>query len=172
MRTILIRDHALEIRKISLDDLESVLNVYRQCEDFLALGPVATASMEMVLKDIEISTEEGGIFCGIFTADEKIIGVVDFVPGDYMGDPQLAYLSLLMIAKFYRSRGIGEAVVEAVEAEIKRDPQVTAILAGVQVNNPQAVKFWQKHGYRIVSGPKLMPDQTTVFDLHKELGSI
>jgi ribosomal protein S18 acetylase RimI-like enzyme len=170
LRPILIREHDLEIRKISLDDLESVLTVYQQCEDFLALGPVPTASMEMVLKDIEISEEEGGIFCGIFTADEKILGVVDFVPGNYLGDPQLAYLSLLMIAKSYRSHGIGEAVVSAVENEIKQDPNITTILAGVQVNNPQAVKFWQKHGYKIVSGPKLMPDQTTVFDLRKGLG--
>ncbi len=53
-----------------------------------------------------------------------------------------------------------------------KDAQVTAILSGVQVNNPQAVQFWQKQGYRIVSGPTLMPDQTTVLGLRKWLGVI
>jgi ribosomal protein S18 acetylase RimI-like enzyme len=159
----------LEIREISPDDLDAVLDVYQQCEDFLALGPVATASLEMVLKDIEISQGDGCIFCGIFSADREMIGVVDYVPSNYRGDPRSAYISLLMIAKPYRSRGIGEAVVEAVEIEIKRDAQVRVIIAGVQVNNPKAVKFWQKHGYQIVSGPELMPDQTTVFGLRKEL---
>jgi ribosomal protein S18 acetylase RimI-like enzyme len=168
VKTIFVRDHVLEIREISHDDLDAVLNVYRHCEDFLALGPVATASLEMVLKDIEISREEGGIFCGIFTADGKMIGVVDYVPSHYRGDPQSAYLSLLMITKPYRSQGIGKAIVEVIEHEIKEDAQVKTILAGVQANNPQAVKFWQTRGYRIVSGPDLMPDQTTAFGLRKD----
>jgi hypothetical protein len=28
-----------------------------------------------------------------------------------------------------------------------------------------AVRFWHSRGYAIVSEPKLMPDQTTVYDL-------
>jgi len=159
----------LEIREISHDELDAVLSVYWQCEDFLALGPVPTASMEMVLKDIEISQEEGGIFCGIFTPDGKMIGVVDYVSSHYRGDPQAAYLSLLMIATPFRRQGIGDSVLKAVEEKIQKDAQVKSIFAGVQVNNPQAVKFWQRHGYQIVSGPDHMPDQTTVFGLRKEL---
>jgi ribosomal protein S18 acetylase RimI-like enzyme len=159
----------LEIREISHDELDVVLNVYWQCEDFLTLGPVATASMEMVLKDMEVSQEEGGIFCGILISDREMIGVVDFVPSQYRGDPQTAYLSLLMIAKPFRSQGIGGSILKAVEEEIQKDANVKAILAGVQVNNPRAVKFWQKHGYQIVSGPDHMPDQTIVFGLRKEL---
>jgi ribosomal protein S18 acetylase RimI-like enzyme len=167
--TIIIHDHALEVRPITQDDLDVLLDVYRQCEDFLALGPVSTASMEMVLKDIEISKDEGGIFCGIYTATGKMIGVIDYVPCNFEGDPHAAFLSLLMIVAPFRKQGIGAAVVEAVENEIRKDTGITAILSGVQVNNPQAIKFWQRHGYRIVSGPKLHPDQTTAFDLRKDL---
>jgi ribosomal protein S18 acetylase RimI-like enzyme len=169
LEPILVHAYAIGIKKISQDDLEAVLDVYQQCEDFLALGPVATASMEMVLKDIEISQSEGGSYCGIFTAGGQMIGVVDFVPCYYQGDPQFAYISLLMIAKPYRSSGIGESVVKAIENEIKKDSRVKAILAGVQVNNPLAVKFWQRHGYRIISGPEIMSDRTTVFELRKDL---
>ncbi len=167
--TVTTRDNRFYIRPIIPDELDAILDVYRQCEDFLALGPVPMASMAMVLQDIEISRREGGVFCGIYDAvDGRMIGVVDYVPFGFEGDPHLAHLSLLMIAAPFRQRGVGQVVVEAIEQEIMKDVQVTTILSGVQVNNPQAVQFWQKRGYRIVSGPTLMPDQTTVFGLRKD----
>jgi ribosomal protein S18 acetylase RimI-like enzyme len=159
----------LEIRPVTSDNLEAVLEVYRQSEDFLALGPVATASMEMVRKDLELSKSIGATFCGIHTADGTMIGVLDYVPSHYEGNPQAAYLSLLMIAESWRNQGIGDAVVSAFEDEIKKDASVTVILAGVQVNNPKAIRFWQRHGYRVVSAPKLYPDGTTAVDLQKDI---
>jgi ribosomal protein S18 acetylase RimI-like enzyme len=168
MMKIAVREHAFEIRPITQDDVEPVLKIYRQCEDFLALGPVATASMEMVRKDIEFSHEAGGVFCGIYTTGGQMIGVIDYVPSHFEGDPQVGFLALLMIAAPFRKQGIGAAVVEAIEAEIRKDPQITAIRSGVQVNNPQAIQFWQRQGYRIVSGPQLFPDQTTAFGLRKD----
>lgn len=169
MKSFFIQSHALEIRPIAADELEDVFEVYRQCEDFLSLGPVPLASMEMVVNDIEISRNTGGIFCGIYTASGKMIGVIDYVPNHYDGDPAKAFLELLMIAGPYRSSGVGRAVVEVVEQEILNNSPVHAILAGVQVNNHQAVKFWLRNGYRIVSGPTLMPDQTTVYSLRKDI---
>lgn len=168
--TVTTHDNRFQIRPITREELGDVLDVYRQCEDFLALGPVPVASMEMVLQDLEVSRHEGGIFCGIYgAASYQMIGVVDYVPHNFEGNPHHAFLSLLMIAAPFRQQRVGEAVVEAIEHEIRKDTQVTAILSGVQVNNPQAVKFWQKRGYRIVSGPTLRPDQTTVFGLRKDL---
>ncbi len=169
MTKIGVPSYDIEICPISQGELEAVLDVYRQCEDFLALGPVPTASLEMMQKDIELSQGEGGLFCGIYRSGGEIIGVFDYVPGGYHGDPSQAYLELVMIAAPFRSQGIGHAVVEAVENEIRKDPAVRAILAGVQVNNPQAIKFWQREGYRIVSGPERMPDQTTAYGLRKDL---
>jgi ribosomal protein S18 acetylase RimI-like enzyme len=168
MITVNTRNSFLEIRPVNQDDLDAVLEVYQQCEDFLALGPIATASMKMVLKDIEMSKNEGGIFCGIYTPGGKMAGVVDYVPNNYQGNPQTAFLSMLMVAAPFRNQGIGKAVVDAVENEIKKDAQVTTILSGVQVNNPQAIRFWLRNDYRIVSEPKFYPDQTTAVDLHKD----
>ena len=167
--TIVVREKQFDIRPISQDDLDAVLDVYRQCQDFLALGPIPAASMEMVLQDIEYSRRKGGVFCGIYTADQKMMGVVDYVPCNFEGDPHVAYLSLLMIAASFREQGIGTAVVEAIENEIRNGAQVTAILSGVQVNNPRAVRFWQRYGYRVITGPELRDDQTTVFGLRKDL---
>jgi len=98
-----------------------------------------------------------------------MLGVVDYVPQGFEGNPEIADLSLLMLAAPFRKQGIGGAIVDAIEDEIRNGSGVTIILSGVQVNNPQAIRFWQKMGYRIVGGPKLMPDQTTVFELRKDL---
>lgn len=165
---MLIRDNSFEVRTITQDDLGAVLDVYRQCEDFLAFGPERTASMAMVLKDIKISQSEGGIFCGVYAVDGRMIGVVDFVPSNFEGDPHIAFISLLMIAPSLRKQGIGTTIVELIENEIRKDARITAILSAVQVNNPQALQFWQKNGYRIVGEPELQPDQTTTFRLQKD----
>lgn len=167
--TIIVHTPTFEIRPIRQGDMDAILEVYRQCEDFLALGPVATASMEMVLQDLELSKNEGGIFCGIYAPDGRMMGIIDYVPCNFEGEPQTAFLSLLMIAAPFRGQGLGAAIVAAVEKEIMKDTRITAIRSGVQVNNPQAIRFWQSRGYRIVSGPQLMPDQTTVFGLLKNV---
>lgn len=160
---------AFSIRPLTDDDLPAILNVYRGCEDFLALGPVATASLAMVQQDMALSAEMGGTFCGIFAPDGTMLGVVDYVVSGFEGDPRHAFLSLLMIAQPYRGRGLGAAVVARVEAAIRRQPQVDAILSGVQVNNPAAIRFWQRMGYTITSEAESMPDGTTTYHLRKSL---
>jgi len=46
-----------------------------------------------------------------------------------------------MIAAPYRQRGLGEQIVKWIEAEIKKDGQVTTIFSAVQINNPGALRF-------------------------------
>lgn len=165
---MLIRADSFEVRTITQHDLGTVLDVYRQCEDFLALGPKPTASMARVLKDVDISRRAQGVFCGVFAGDDGMIGVVDFVPSNFEGNPHIAFFSLLMIVPNFRNQGIGTTIVELIENEIRKDTQVTAILSAVQANNPKGLRFWQKNGYRIVGEPKLQPDHTTTFRLHKD----
>lgn len=158
-----------EYHPVNEADLEEILAVYRQCEDFLALGPVAKASREMVLADLALSARAGGRYCGIFNEEGKMVGVLDYVPGNFEGAPSHAFLELLMIAAPYRGSGIGRQIVAQVEAEIRANPVVTDLLSGVQVNNPAGIAFWQHMGFRINSAPKQMPDGTTVYDLYKSL---
>lgn len=154
------------------DERADVLRVYEQCADFLALGP-APASMEMVVADIAHSQEVGGLFCGIYDpASGEMLGIVDFLTGGFEGDPQAAFLALLMIAAPHRRRGLGTAVVAAVEAEIRARGQARVIVSGVQVNNPGAICFWQRMGYAITSGPRDYPDGTTAYDLRKNVTEI
>jgi ribosomal protein S18 acetylase RimI-like enzyme len=160
----------LEIHPVQKDELAQVLEVYRRCEDFLSLGPVAAASLQMVMADVESAKNDHANFCSIRSGQQGMIGVVEYSTGGYLGRSEYASLELLMISKPFRARGIGHAVVKAVEREIlKENPQVSIIFSGVQVNNPNAIKFWQKNNYVITSGPKDMPDQTTVYDLKKKI---
>lgn len=163
----------IRVLPLGPDSYPELLKIYQQCEDFLALGPQPKASMEMVLTDMALSAREGGRFCGIYTKEGgRLIGVADFVPKHFQGNPKHACLFLVMIARDWRSRGVGSEVVRLIESEIGKDPEVEAILSGVQVNNPEAIRFWERMGYRRVSEPELMPDGTTVYHLKKRLGKV
>ena len=169
MTTVFIRGNSLILRTVTANNKEAILRVYCQCEDFLALGPEPKASLEMVIKDMEASQYEGGWFCGIYHTDGHLLGVVDFTPIGFEGKPDTAFISLLMIATPFRKQGIGTETIQLIEREIKKDARVTEIRSAVQENNTKATKFWQKNGYRIVSKPELHPDNTTVFQLRKNL---
>ncbi len=118
MEGLYIRKQTFVIRQVTGTprELDQILEVYRACEDFLSLGPVAQASTAMVEADLVHSREDGGIFCGIFDPQgNRMLGIVDFIPSGYADDPELAFLSLLMIAAPYRQQGLGQAIVQAVE---------------------------------------------------------
>lgn len=157
------------IQAVEADDLAHVLEVYRQCEDFLALGPQPRASMAMVCADYETSQRNGGQFCGIYDASEQLLGIVDYIPCGFAGQPDAAFIELLMIAAPFRNKGLGRAVVATIEQIVRKNPQVTAIFAGVQVNNPAALRFWQTCGYAVVSDPEPQPDGTIAWMLRKDL---
>jgi ribosomal protein S18 acetylase RimI-like enzyme len=141
--------------------LVALLEVYRQCEDFLALGPQPCASLEMVQADLDLSQGAGGIFCGIYLCpSDEMIGVADYIPSGFEGKRQHAFIELLMISQPYRRNGLGERIVAEIEAIIRKDPLITAIRLGCQVNNYGGTRFWQRCGYRMIGPPTQYPDQT------------
>ena len=157
------------LRPVREDEKQAVLEVYRLCEDFLALTPKPIATMQMVEDDLAISRESGGVFCGIYNSEGVMMGILDVVLKGFGGDPDAAFIELLMIGKPYRDHGLGSAIVKAIETEITKNSAIKAILSGVMVNNPDAVRFWTRHGYQIVAGPDLLADGTTVWSLKKQV---
>lgn len=158
-----------EIRPITDNNLKEVLEVYQQSEDFLALGSEPKATLTMVLHDREASCKEKGDFCGIYTLSGKIVGVIMYVPSYFKGSDHVAFISLLMISFPWRNRGIGTRILKLVEDKIRRSGVVAEIQTAVQLNNPAALRFWQRNGYRVFGDPDLRPDQTVVSYLRKNL---
>ena len=156
------------LKPLTPPEYPAVLEVYRQCEDFLALGPVAKATMAMVLQDIREADVEGGLYRGIFS-DQELIGVVSYVPSHFEFKTVDAFILLLMLAPEHRGKGVGSTIVDMVEKEICAHARIRSIRCGVQVNNPRAIRFWEGKGYRIFSGPTLQPDKTTVYHLRKQI---
>lgn len=172
MEGLYIHKQTFVIRQVTgtPQELTQILEVYRLCEDFLALGPVAQASSAMVEADLVHSREEGGIFCGVFDPNgDRMFGIIDFIPSGYAGEQTCGFLSLLMIAAPYRRRGLGEAVVQAVEERIAQGGLVTVIRTGVQVNNPAAIRFWKRMGYEIISNAQSTRDGTVAYELSKHI---
>jgi ribosomal protein S18 acetylase RimI-like enzyme len=148
--------------------LAALLEVYRQCEDFLALGPQPHASPEMVQADLDLSQKAGGIFCGIYLGpSNELAGVADYIPSGFEGNRQHAFIELLMIGRPFRSHGLGCRVVAELEAIIRKDTQITAIRLGCQVNNPNGIRFWERCGYRIIGPAEHFPDQTSGYPFEK-----
>jgi len=167
------------IKNLETSDTTAILEVYQACEDFLALGPQPRASIDMVKKDMEETQDLGGVFTGIFIPNDpsstqkkkrgRLAGVLSYIPAGFEGNPDVAFLWLLMIAAPFRHLGLGSAVVGWLETHLRQSGKVTRIQSGVQVNNPQAIRFWLRQGYQIIGPAQLMPDTTTAFPLEKKL---
>lgn len=158
---------SFKIEPVSDSDCSAVLEVYRQCEDFLVLGPVPSASMEMVLTDMRESGAEGGCFCGIYNLQGEMTGILDYMPSQYQGDQQKACISLLMIAIPHRNCGTGRQVVATVETFLKDECEVRSVFTHVQTENLRALRFWNECGYHRISDADPRPDGTTVYHLCK-----
>jgi ribosomal protein S18 acetylase RimI-like enzyme len=159
-----------ELLVLAEKDLEALLALYKSCEDFLALGPQPHASEKMVLADLALSREYNGTFYGIYTAGQ-LCGVLDLTASGWQDRADTAYINLLMFAREARGQGLGTQVLADTEQRLSRQG-ITRICAGVQVNNPGALRFWQAHGFQITSPPHLQPDGTTTVDLEKQTGDL
>ncbi len=154
------------IRPLEPNEIDSTLEVYKQCEDFLALGPVAIASKTMVEADLDLSKRHNGIYCGIWDKNDTQIGVLDFVP---QIDKGISDLSLIMISKPYRDSGSGTEIINGLEQYLRSNYQTSMIVSGVQINNEPGISFWKKCGFIIDKEARDMGDGTTAYQMKKNI---
>ena len=162
---VLFRTNNLFCSPSSPDELPPILEVYRQCEDFLSLGPIPKASLEMVKNDIRLSRKERGIFCCIYDSTSQIIGILDFIPQTENRDT--SFLSLLIISAPLRRKGYGKQLLEGLERYLKATYGTQLIKSAVQTNNSDAIQFWKRTGFNIDNKPVQRPDGTVVYPMHK-----
>ncbi|MFZ5827612.1 MAG: GNAT family N-acetyltransferase [Bacillota bacterium] len=153
----------LQFRPVNEAEIDDLVALYQRCADFIRLGTDKLIDAKMVQADLDISGREGGRFEGIYTANGQLIGVLDVALDGYEGEPDLAFLILLMIDPAYRGQGLGAQVVRRVEIEVWANPRIHRFQTAVQVNNPKAAAFWEAVGFDRISGPTLQPDGTTTY---------
>ncbi|MCX6829863.1 MAG: GNAT family N-acetyltransferase [candidate division Zixibacteria bacterium] len=164
--TELFRCGHFVVRPITEHNIESTLKVYQQSEDFLSLGPNPQASIQMVYSDMECSERAKGLFCGIWNISGTHLGILDFVPEIR---EKTAFVTLLMIARPYRNRGIGADIVTALCQYLVASRAIKTIESTVQINNERGIKFWKKCGFHMSEQAEPQADGTTTFRLRLEL---
>jgi RimJ/RimL family protein N-acetyltransferase len=103
----------------------------------------------MLTREAGDARANGGIFVGIrLRGNQQMVGVASYVPSGYKGQPSHAWIALLMIAEKFHYQGYGTEAYQLIEETISTDTKVLAIGLGVLANNPIALCFWQKMGYR------------------------
>jgi ribosomal protein S18 acetylase RimI-like enzyme len=147
--------------------VQDILDVYKKSEDFLSLGPISTASIKMVLEDLEYSKQHGySYYC--IRYGEKIVGVCDYLEYGFEGDNGNGYINLIIICKENRNHGIGREVLDKIEIGIRKH-KCQRIIAFVQTNNSNAIEFWIKSGFSICSDKIRNEDKTIVYRIEKML---
>ena len=164
---VLFRAGELTITPIDSDNLPALLEVYRHCEDFFALGPVPVASVQMIEADIGYSRDHNGQYCAIRDAQDRIIGVLYFIAKSER--PHTSSLPLLMIAAPWRGKGYGRAVMHALEAYLKENFGAVQMISWAQTNNREAIQFWRGVGYHLSPEPRSQPDGTATYQMTKAL---
>ncbi len=165
-----LRHHGLfyDLRPLAEADMDSAIALYQQPEACLATEPVRPADRETVEIDMEMCQEEGWSYRGIFHPTGPLAGIVSYLPADNPEYPGAASIHRLMIAPQYLDDGLGQAVVQEVEAEVRQDSHARKILAGAASRNVQALRFWQENGYTRTSGSPLLADKDEMSLFEKE----
>jgi RimJ/RimL family protein N-acetyltransferase len=144
----------LEMRTLGARDYAAVVEIYRQTARFIVElnGRSAdTIGLEMVEEDAAQAANHGATFAGLFLPENgQMIGVADYVPGGYGGQPSRAWIALLLMAEPYQRQGYGSEACRLIEESIFADPDVQTIGLGVLVNNGPALGFWRAMGYERV----------------------
>ena len=123
----------MSIREINEENREKVVSFFRE----------HWGSSEMVISSGIYQCEKLNGF--IFEDNKQIIGLVTYVIKDYENEIEIISLDSLSEGK-----GIGSALIEKVE-NIARQKQIHIVSLITTNDNLNALKFYQKRGYRIIS---------------------
>jgi RimJ/RimL family protein N-acetyltransferase len=165
-----VRDR-LEMRALKARDYPAVVEIYRQTPHFIVElngRPADTIGLEMVEEDAAQAANHGATFAGFFLRESnQMIGVADYVPSGYGGQPNRAWIALLLIAEPYHRQGYGTEAYRLIEEVIFANPDVQTLGLGGLVNNGPALGFWRAMGYERVGSTVQDRDGRDVVMLQK-----
>ena len=162
----------LMMRALKARDYPAVVEIYRQTPRFIVeLNGRSPDSigLGMVEEDAAQAANHGAGFVGLFLRENgQMIGVADYVPSGYGGEPNRAWVALLLIAGPYQRQGYGTEAYRLIEEAVFTDPDVRTLGLGVLVNNGPALGFWRAMGYERVGSTVQDRDGRDVVMLQKQ----
>ena len=140
--------NCLNVRLLSESDvleLQAFLDLF---DGFFMLCEGEKGSAEGILKSCPPSKDplQDKFVLGIYE-NEQLMGLIDLIQ-NYPAENTWT-IGYLLIHPKYRSQGKGRSVVENVASAL-RQVQGTKMRCGVQEQNPQALNFWTKCGFKVV----------------------
>jgi RimJ/RimL family protein N-acetyltransferase len=151
MRLITAR---LMVQTLVESNVPDALKVYVGAKDFFDLQTTEELSGEMIRSDMAATEKQGGEFAGIFSrASHELIGVIAFVPKNFQGQADYAWINLLLIRDIDRRNGFGREAYQAIEAIIFSDPNVKRIGGTLLPQFEPSLKFAEALGFERAGGP-------------------
>ena len=162
----------LTIAPLRPEDYPAAAEVYLKSRHFL-LDISGEAEEElglpMVFKEAADSQAHGAVFAGIrLKKTGHMVGVAVYEPSGHEGNSGMAWLALLMIAEPYHRQGYGTEACLLLEEAIFADSRVNTIRLAVLVNNPDALSFWRRMGYRELLTRKSLDGAHEVTEMEKQ----
>lgn len=139
-----------ELRLMMPGDVRAVLAVQAQCylpaliEDESSIR----ARLDVSPDTAWLAEDDAGV-CAYLVAYRSLVGKVTPLGGafDVAADPGTLYLHDLAVARRARGRGVAQALVGLAGEQARAEGLAHSSLVAVQASR----KFWQKHGYAVVS---------------------
>ena len=152
--TMKLETDRLVIKSLSPADADNVLKVYTGSKDFFELQTAEVPSSELIRSDLAQAKKQGREFAGIFSgASNELIGVISFVPKDFQGQADYAWISLMLIRRSDRRQGLGREAYQAIEQFIFSDPSVRRIGHALLPQFDPSLKFAEALGFERAGGP-------------------
>lgn len=144
----------LVIQSLFQTDWDTVLKVYSGAKDFFDLQIMEELSGEIIRSDMAATEKRGGEFAGIFSrASQELIGVVAFVPKNFQGQADYAWINLVLVRDSDRRQGFGREAYQAIETTIFSDLTVKRIGGTLLPQFEPSLKFAEALGFERAGGP-------------------
>lgn len=132
----------LTLRNAKLEDFDRVYSLNQEFARLYKAEDKLTLTKEQLIKDRDLFE------CRVAVIDDQVIGFSTFFVAYYTWVGKAIYLDDLFVTESYRSRGIGDALLDDVINEAKRT-DCKRVVWQVSEWNKKAQKFYLEKGAKL-----------------------
>ena len=139
----------LEVRKMNDGDADEILNLCLENTQYYEYcGKLP--SRELILNDLHITPpgvhESAKYYVG-FYENGMLAAIMDLIDGYPQED--IAFIGFFMMKKNMQGKNTGSRIIRDTSGYLKETGK-TAIMLGIDKDNPQSTHFWKKNGFGII----------------------